>query len=403
MKTKRFLSILLALCLTMGMAFVAGMPASAANEITVTLYAQKDNAGFLLAPRQVTVRASLSEEYGYDDDFSGAQVSMLDAIVAAHVLVYGTDKAAVNQKFEFAFGGTTRMLDVPGYNFGYYANGATMGSATADQFALADGDVVSLYAYQNSWGADAFAWFEANGAKVQTLSVTAGDSVELTLRGLPAAGWGEDADMFWDMFGLDGEGPVDNAEIVPVTLSGVGAAFGASIAATNASGKATVTFNTPGEMILSAIALEDEDWCDIFGGLGWADNSMYVVLLSPWLKVTVNKTAAQLLAEAREAKLAAIDAVGGGLNEADYTAGSWAALQSAKETAKAAVNDATTVAGVNSVELPSVSLLVAKEEPGCEKPWGFRLPGWLFGIFALRGWLKWPFLGILFGWIWWLF
>ena len=400
MKIKRFIGIFLALCLAVGMAFAAGVPASAANEVTVTLFSQVDNAGFILSPQEAAVSADLSDTYGYEDSVTG-DVSMLDALIAAHILVFGADKAVVNTKFEFVMGGVKTMMGVTTTNAGYFLNGATMGSATADQLAIADGDVVSLHVYKNSYGADALAWFEADGGKVEALSVMAGDSVEITLCGLPGAGWGEDADMFWGMMGLDGEGPVDNAEIVPVTLSGAGATFGASIATTNTDGKATITFNTPGEVILSAIALEDEDWCDMFGGPGWADNSMYVVLLSPWLKVTV-KTEAMLLDEAKQARIAAINAVDDSLNAANYSPESWAALQSAIANAIAAVNAAASIADVNSVALPATSGLAAYEPTTLEK-WQAKLPDWLSGVPALPDWFEWVIMIVFFGWIWWLF
>jgi len=51
---------------------------------------------------------------------------------------------------------------------------------------------------------------------------------------------------------------------------------------------------------------------------------------------------AKTLAEAKEAKIAAINAVDDGLNSSDYTAASWQALQSAISSAIAQVNAATT-------------------------------------------------------------
>ena len=67
------------------------------------------------------------------------------------------------------------------------------------------------------------------------------------------------------------------------------------------------------------------------------------------------------LAAAKAAKIAAINAVTNGLNEADYTPESWAALQSAITQAIAGVNAAETVAAVNAVGVPATAGLVTKE------------------------------------------
>ena len=74
------------------------------------------------------------------------------------------------------------------------------------------------------------------------------------------------------------------------------------------------------------------------------------------------KKAADGLAAGKAAKIAAINAVTNGLNEADYTPESWAALQSAITQAIAAVNAAATVAEVNAVSVPSKDSLVLKAD-----------------------------------------
>jgi len=71
-------------------------------------------------------------------------------------------------------------------------------------------------------------------------------------------------------------------------------------------------------------------------------------------------TKAAELAEAKQAKTAVINAVINDLNEADYTAASWQALQTAISTAIAQVNAATTVAAVNAVSVPTTDGLVSK-------------------------------------------
>jgi hypothetical protein len=75
--------------------------------------------------------------------------------------------------------------------------------------------------------------------------------------------------------------------------------------------------------------------------------------------ITVAANAAQLLAAAKAAKIAEINAVTNGLNEAEYTAASWSALQAAIAGAVAEVQNATSIAEVNAVQVPSTSGLVA--------------------------------------------
>lgn len=122
-----------------------------------------------------------------------------------------------------------------------------------------------------------------------------------------------------------------------------------------------------------------------------------------WLEVTVTDP----VAEAKDAKLAQINAVTTGLNEADYTAESWAALQSALTAARNAVNAATTVAAVNAVAVPTTSALlkptVTPTEPTCLEKWQAKLPDWLSGIISLPNWVQWIIMIGGFGWIWWLF
>jgi len=76
----------------------------------------------------------------------------------------------------------------------------------------------------------------------------------------------------------------------------------------------------------------------------------------PGMDVLITKAAE--LAAAKAAKIAAINAVTNGLDEADYTTGSWQALQTAMSDAISQVNAATTVDEVNAVETPNTDVLV---------------------------------------------
>jgi len=92
------------------------------------------------------------------------------------------------------------------------------------------------------------------------------------------------------------------------------------------------------------------------------------------------------LAAAKAAKIAEIQAVTNGLKQADYTAASWSALQTAITNAVNAVNAAATVEAANAVAIPSASGLVLNPKWWESPP----LPAFLHLILRI----------IFFGWIW---
>jgi len=339
MKTKRFISILLALCLGLGMVFAAGFSVSAedtpaAPEVTVVISAQINADGFILAPQEITVSADLSESLGFDDDFDGEEVSLLDAVVAAHILVFGEEDAADNFAMAADTGFFSKLMGVATNNVGFFVNDEVTDDVPLAE-AIEDGDVISLVVYQDSMGLDMRAWFVVDEEDVTALTVDVGDTVEFLIRGLAAAGWGS--------YGGPARPAVPGTGIVPVTLAGVGATFGDPLATTDEDGLATIEFDAVGTFILSAIDV---------------DNEWDIPLISPWLVVTVIDPVAIALDAAKTTRIAAINAVAASLTEADYTAESWAALQSAITTAIAAVNAAATVDAVNAVALPSADVLV---------------------------------------------
>jgi len=104
-----------------------------------------------------------------------------------------------------------------------------------------------------------------------------------------------------------------------------------------------------------------DNWTATSGTLANANNAATTFAMPAGAAtVTANykDDPAVLLANAKIARIAAINAVANGLNSADYTAESWQALQSAITNAIAQVNAATTVEAVNAIALPSTSGLV---------------------------------------------
>jgi hypothetical protein len=258
-----------ALCLGLVPA-VAVSSAALAPPITVTLSYQQDNTGFPIAPKQISLAPGLSEQYGYPDNFAGEKATALDAIVAAHILIYGENKAAVNAKLTVETSGpsagmvTNFMGDGAG-NFTFFVDGA-LANDGAMLTEIPDGSAVELFAIQDTtYWSDTYTWFEVNGKKVSALQVAPDESFDLTLRGIEFVIFGA--------WGADGPKAIEDAVIVTM-LPEEGAAWIDDLAdVTDGNGAVTLSFHQRGTYILSAIA-EDPDW----------DSP----LMSPYLVVTVS-------------------------------------------------------------------------------------------------------------------
>ena len=356
MKTKRFLSMLLALCLAVGMAFAAGISVQAATEITVTIAVQfQDNTGFDVYPRSFNVAANLSETYSISDDFAGAKVSYVDALVAVTLAMFPGDNP--NSHLVVGGGGfITNFWSNTSGDLMFLANGSFTDAATAEE--INDGDRVEVfcypYGYLYTYGMDYYTWFEKGGSRVDKLELLVGESVNLTLMGYSAMDvmWSDPMPNLAQLIASGDVGPVDDATVAILLDRADG--FGGDVKTpfskltgeAGGAGNITVSFATPGVYHIMATGDDCGDYAaPVIGGL---------------LEITVVDLAA-LKAE----KIAAINAVTSGLNAASYTEASWNALQTAMTSAIAAVNAATTNAGVKAVAVPNkTSILVAKSSGG---------------------------------------
>jgi hypothetical protein len=252
--------------------------------VDAVITVQKDATGFVLAKEKATVAADLSERYGYADAYRGSEATALDALVAAHIALYGADEAVVRGSLAVSGSGfVTRVLGLDTSSLVFLVNGrmpgdgvfmpdAYMGGNSQTGYAigqapLSDDDAVSFVVLQSDYYMDQYSWFEAGGQKTDAISVPAGQNLRLTLKG------------YWAVFyGLsDAEtqaahtGPIEEAAIVPVTMNGAAGTFGAALATTDEDGQATLKFDSPGTYIVSAAG--DSEYGD--------------PLISPWLVVTV--------------------------------------------------------------------------------------------------------------------
>jgi len=259
-KRKKLFSVILALVMFIGVFANATVFADPAQNgaVEIVLSLQMDDAGFMIARQNTAIRPGLAKSYGYDnnpDIVAEDEVSALDAIVAAHIKVLGDDPDIIRANLEVGVGGFLMNFMGIGANCLYFVNGELAEIPSCD-YALKSGDIVELFVIKDTVNYnDIYTWFEVDGKEVKTLAATISKPFELTLN---SSLWGSPF------------GGVADAKIVPVILNADGSAgFGLPIAATDANGNATVTIDSDGVYILSAVGTGDTP------------------LMSPWLTVTI--------------------------------------------------------------------------------------------------------------------
>ena len=372
------LTALMLLCLGPVAAVAADTPV-----VTVTI-SYADISGYYVTPQtQFTIPANLSEQHGFDDDFDGEKISVLDAIVYLHLLLDGDVDGLDTLETAFGVMVTNFMGDGMGA-FMFFVNGEDPGLGAA-AVEINDGDTVSFFSINDTFfWSDYYTWFEADGEKIDAVTIAIGETLELTLEG--------------SMFGMS-FGPVEDADILLLDIEDLGefnaAAFddAAILAATDEDGIAEIAFAQAGTYYVSATLPEPGDYYD--------------AIMAPWLVVTVTDPAAAALAEAKATAKAALDSY---KNADDYRAAQKTELANAIAAGKAAIDAATTIADINTArdnakaamddimtnaQLKAQETLLAK--------WQARLPDWMKWTENLWKGFQYVILFGLFGWIWFLF
>ncbi|MCL1879011.1 MAG: hypothetical protein FWF71_00030, partial [Actinomycetia bacterium] len=336
--------------------------------VSVTIRAQTDDSGFVVANHTMSVDPQLSERFGYNDQFAGAQVSALDALVAAHILVFG--EADVKNQLAVSGGAVRKYFGEPTTSFFFLVNGqmpgdgnfqpdtftgqgTTQGGYDVTQASLADGDQVSFQKIlDSSMYMDYNTWFEQDGSKVAAISVEAGQDVTLGLRGYIAMYYGY-SDAATQSSRTEG---VADAQLAIVELddsTGFPIGVFANIAnkVTDDDGQVTLSFDTPGTYVVSAY--------DVGG---------YFPIFSPWLEVTVTAPNTPADKAALGSAVAAAEAAAAGKQASDYTADSWQAYQDALAAAKAlaadpAASQEAVDAAVAALNAATDGLKAAEPEP----------------------------------------
>jgi uncharacterized repeat protein (TIGR02543 family) len=181
----------------------AGSAAYAASDIKVSVTYQADETDFVIARQSVNVHAGLAKEYGYsyDDNVKPTDITALDALVAAHILIFGQDKDEINDNLAIAPGGwVTEAFGSPD-SIMFFVNGAqthiSKGNAISnwggyDQYTgdavtqsiVNSGDIIEFFTvHDTDLYMDNFVWFENNGAKTGNLLAATNSNVDLTVKG----------------------------------------------------------------------------------------------------------------------------------------------------------------------------------------------------------------------------
>ncbi|MCL2292484.1 MAG: DUF4430 domain-containing protein [Candidatus Bathyarchaeota archaeon] len=251
------------------------LPVEPDEFVEVVVSIQLDDTGLCLAKQPLVVEAGLSERYGYVDAYNGEKVTVLDALVAAHILMFGDENLANYLKIDSS-GLVTRLAGKVAprdaiFSF-FFVNGALQGNSAVTDVIVVDGDDLLFYLLQDmDWWFDSAAWFaDGSNGVVDSITIGVGEEFSVKLVGyiaLPTTyGWDPE----------DLTEPIGGAQVVVLDFddsAGFRSAwFSAGLGLTDATGQLSITFNTPGTYVLSA-----------YDTTGW------MPFTAPWLVVTVTE------------------------------------------------------------------------------------------------------------------
>lgn len=197
MKTRRFLSLFLALLMVLSCVPAVSLADAAPTSVSVTLTAQAGGT-FLCAPQfNVEISSDTAESYGVPDSVKDG-VSAVDALVALHKMIYGTafTKGTVGDYLEVGSSGmVTKIFKTATYANGFVVNGAYPNDGTQSEYGgyngtfvttqpLTDGDVVDFFTYRDDeFYSDALGWVNYKGNDVTEITAAPGAKLALKVNG----------------------------------------------------------------------------------------------------------------------------------------------------------------------------------------------------------------------------
>lgn len=267
-RQKRILSILLLIALVLSM--LPGGYAQAAGDISVSIRFQDTNI-FLTQGEEILVSPGLSEAYGYTlgSNVVSGEVTALDALVALHIEMMGTDDVTeINDALEVSSNGFVTKLfgdavtAIGCFHNGTYPHGAVSTSDpneyegyTISEIVIVDGDTLDFFLYQDdSFYSDYYTWFEVAGNPAKEITVETGEPLQLTLRGYMAM-----AAYYIESILETLTEEIEGATVGLVASDGSITPFSNAVT-TNEDGVAEIIFDTAGTYTLSAFMDNGTDY-----------------------------------------------------------------------------------------------------------------------------------------------
>ena len=255
------LALVLLVQLLPGYALAAGEDdeeADAPLAVTVTLSAQQ-GTDFLAREEQLTVSYGTASWYGFEPAAEG-EITVLDALVAAHRKLYGEDFTAETAEDYLSISdgspqamfrnGETKLYSGFAVNHTYPMDEDGMGY-TAATAPLADGDVVELFYYEDASYCDYLTWFaDGSGQPLDTVRAEAGQPFTLYLRGF----------IYMNGYVSPQPKPVYNSEsaLSAYTVDEAGQLEDCLCNITEDTGAAVMTFDAPGTYQITAIGYAED-------------------------------------------------------------------------------------------------------------------------------------------------
>ena len=242
------------------------------DPVKVQVSFSEETTGFLVARQDFEVTQGLAKSYGYTYAPTD-KITAIDAFVAALLPIYKT-QSALNAVLQVTSDGSVKYNgEMPVY----FVNGEMLNDGAVNplygeytgykipEAEIFSGDIIEFFMMKDgSMYMDYYAWFEHDGGRTDKISVETGENIDLVLRGYMAMWSG--LSPFRDMM-------TDELDEVTILVLDDGY-VDYDIGETDGGGKATISFDTPGVYIITAVD---------FGG--WYD------ILLPWLEITVTEAA----------------------------------------------------------------------------------------------------------------
>lgn len=255
------------------------------TKTSITFSMQMGNEFIFYPTTKMEVSAGISKAFGYvSDQVVSERPLMMDAVVEAHVLKYGSEFTPETCQEYLQIRGSqwlTKAFGKPAFYSGFAINGKYAYDETSEykrsgfmgysftEATIHEGDAVEVYAFEDTNGMDYYLYFLRDGKRVSKLDVRAGDAVELKLEGLMFAYGGPMTDKDRKKHRLVSN--VKEAQLVLVNIN-TGETEDVGGALTDNEGCVSLSFAEPGEYYVSSR-----------GGRCRYDTK----LANPWIAVTV--------------------------------------------------------------------------------------------------------------------